>query len=97
MNTDTKRAVEQIAEQGYYQKGTTMGERGWGKVYSFSQDWLQYRLFNLDEDTGEPICIIRARDDETAIKAFADLFSLGEFAHEVYRVEIKHTLILEQL
>lgn len=97
MNADTRLKVNQIKAQGYYQKGTTMGEGGWGAVYSFSQNWLQYQLIDLDTTNNKVICTIWAQDDDMAIKAFADLFSLGEFAHEVYKVEIKHTLILEQL
>lgn len=97
MNTDTTRAVNTIKNQGFWVKGQTLGEGGWGAVYSFATQWNDYDLINLDDSTIESICNIHASDDETAKKAFSSLFSLGEFAHEIYRNEHKSTLILEQL
>jgi len=97
MNADTARGIERIKANGYWREGTTLGEGGWNRVYTFAENWHKYHLYNLDESTVEPIFTIIAKDDETAIKAFSDLFHLGEFAHEVYRVETKATLILEQL
>lgn len=97
MNTDTLRSIEAIKDNGYYREGLSLGAGGWLAVYSLTSDWGSYYLINLDDNTVEPACKITARDDEAAIKAFASLFALGEFAHEVYRVETKHTLILEQL
>lgn len=97
MNTDTLRAIEEIKKRGYWRQSQTLGEGGWRVVYSFASRWNRYTLYNLDDHTDMPVEEITARDDETAIKAFQSLYRLGEFAHEIYKVEVKHTLILEQL
>ena len=97
MNSDTQRTVNEIKAKGYWRQGTAMGEGGWGTVYRFASHWNRYTLYNLDEHTEMPVDEITAKDDQTATKAFSDLYRLGEFAHEIYKVETKHTLIVENL
>ncbi len=97
MNSDTERSIKQIKASGYWRRGLTLGEGGWGEVYRFAQNWNRYTLYNLDEHTEMPVDEIIAKDDHTAIKAFSELFHLGEFSHEIYKVETKHTLIVENL
>ena len=97
MNSDTMQKIKEIKERGYWIQGATMGEGGWGEVYRFAANWNKYTLYNLDDHTEMPVEEITARDDETAIKAFAAMYHLGDFAHEIYKAETKHTLIVEQL
>lgn len=93
MNNDTKREINQILEDGYYQQGTTLGEGGWDFLYSRGiGQWQEYHLW-INEEFAETIT---AKDDETAKKAFRELFHVPSInSYTIFRVE--HTsYIVEQ-
>lgn len=80
MNADTQRNVNQVLEQGWYREGLTLGVGGWGYLHKKGVDkWKTYRLVDLESGFQEVTETIRARDDETAFKAFSSLYRLSEF------------------
>jgi len=83
MNADTLRTIERIKNNRYWRQGETLGEGGWGKVYSFAANWNKYNLYNVDDDP-ELIETITAESDVIALKAFANLYHLHNFQYEIY-------------
>lgn len=67
-------SVEEILSKGFYRQGQTLTIEDWVKI---SLDWRKYALF--DSDSRE-IEWIKAKDDETAMKAFSSLYYLEEIA-----------------
>lgn len=83
MPTNTDYAVMNIKARGYWRKGQTLLNGGWGEVYKFAGNWKTYQIFDIDESPMYPLDEITAQDDETAVKAFSELYHLKEFSYEI--------------
>lgn len=93
MNADTKNAVAQIKKQGYYNQSTSLGEGGWPLVRTFTANWKTYHLFSFEDQRN--ICTITAKSDAAAKKAFASLFRLDEFNHDIIQESRKYRTVKE--
>ena len=94
MNADTIRTINEIKKNGYYRDGTGLGEGGWAEVYKFCEGyWLAYHLANLE--IGETVCSIHAKDDKAAVKAFASMFRVDEFEHEITQETRTYRIVSE--
>lgn len=92
MNADTIRGIAEIRKNGWYRK--CLGEGGWGELYwaePSCESWSRYLLFIGDEP--EAVEEITARDDETAIKAFNELYRLQGINHDI----VKKTVTLKTI
>lgn len=91
MNVDTERTVNSILKNGWYRKGTTMGEGGWSKIPTH---WKTYVLSSLDPDN-EFSDEIKAKSDEIALKAFGELYHLDQISsYDIYeRITTFRTLV----
>lgn len=79
MNSATAMLVKEILENGWYRKGTTLGESGWSQIPPM---WKYYELFAMGKSPDSiwhTIDAITAKDDQTAVEAFHSLFHMDEF------------------
>ena len=87
MNADTVRTVNDILSNGWYGKGTTVGEGGWGKI----PKWNKYILESVNSQINDEI---HAKDDETAQKAFQSLYNFDRIdGWDIFQVVTNHKLI----
>ena len=81
MDSTTEMQVRSILKAGYYRQSQGLGGGGWAKI---PRDWKKYILSGFQKSSyegeeelyWEDIEIITAKDDETALKAFANLYHL---------------------
>lgn len=84
MDSTTKMLVEEILKKGYYKHSQTLGKGGWGEIYSSGgAEWKNYELSELIENEdgfliSNIVEKIMAKDDETAIKVFSELYHLDK-------------------
>lgn len=91
MDSTTRMLVNQIKESGYWRQGQTLGLNGWKEVNKFSSDWKRYTLIDGD---GEIVERITAKDDDTAIKVFGELFRLDMLpGYEIHEKIAEYRLV----
>ena len=91
MDADTVRTVNDILSNGWYGKGTIMGEGGWGKI----PNWNKYILESVDSKLHDEI---HAKDDETAQKAFHSLHNFDRIEEwDIFQVVTNYRLINSSL
>lgn len=91
MSPDTKRSVDETLKNGWYRKSMVLGEGGWPTLYvNGINNWHTYVLLGLE---GE-IESIKAKDDETAYKAFSTLYYLDMIEEwEIHQRLIEYRLV----